>query len=102
MKEHQAQHNELAQILLEREVLFTEDVEKVLGKRPWASRADELLHEDDTTAEPETVVAEPEQKPAEEKPVEEKPAKAKKSAKAKTGSEKTAEPKPRKTRAKKE
>ncbi len=102
LKEHQAQHNELAQILLEREVLFTEDVEKVLGKRPWASRADELLHEDDAAAEPETAVAETEQKPAEEKPVEEKPAKARKSAKAKVESEKPTEPKPRKPRAKKE
>ncbi len=46
--EHKDGHNKLAQILLEREVLFTEDVEKVLGKRPWKSRSDELLLEQDT------------------------------------------------------
>ena len=43
LKEHQEGHNKLAQILLEKEVLFAEDVEAILGKRPWKSRADELL-----------------------------------------------------------
>jgi cell division protease FtsH len=33
----------LAQLLVEREVIFAEDVEKIFGKRPWTSRADELL-----------------------------------------------------------
>lgn len=49
LTEHKDGHNQLAQILLEREVLFTEDVEKVLGKRPWKSRSDELLLEQDDT-----------------------------------------------------
>lgn len=49
LTEHKEGHNQLAQILLEREVLFTEDVEKVLGKRPWKSRSDELLLEQDDT-----------------------------------------------------
>jgi cell division protease FtsH len=29
--------------LIDREVIFAEDVEKIFGKRPWTSRADELL-----------------------------------------------------------
>ena len=38
-------HAQLAQLLVEREVIFAEDVEQIFGKRPWASRADELLTE---------------------------------------------------------
>ena len=36
-------HNALAQLLVEREVIFAEDVEKIFGKRPWTSRTEELL-----------------------------------------------------------
>jgi len=43
LNEHKEGHNKLAEILLEKEVLFAEDVEAILGKRPWKSRADELL-----------------------------------------------------------
>lgn len=41
--EHAAGHNELANVLITREVIFTEDVEKIFGKRPWTSRTDEIL-----------------------------------------------------------
>ena len=41
--EHKDGHAQLAQLLVEREVIFAEDVEKIFGKRPWTSRADELL-----------------------------------------------------------
>ena len=30
-------------MLIDREVIFAEDVEKIFGKRPWISRAEELL-----------------------------------------------------------
>ena len=43
-------HNELANVLLEREVIYREDVEHIFGKRPWASRSEEILekeHKDD-------------------------------------------------------
>jgi len=33
----------LAQLLVDREVIFAEDVERIFGKRPWTSRAEELL-----------------------------------------------------------
>ena len=36
-------HNRLSQMLLEREVIFAEDLEEVFGKRPWATRHDELM-----------------------------------------------------------
>ena len=36
-------HATLAQLLVEREVIFAEDVERIFGPRPWASRTDELL-----------------------------------------------------------
>ena len=42
-------HNRLANLLLEREVIYTEDVEAIFGKRPWKSRTDELLAKDENT-----------------------------------------------------
>ncbi len=36
-------HAQLTQILQEREVIFAEDVEHIFGKRPWASRTEELM-----------------------------------------------------------
>lgn len=35
LREHSEGHNKLAQLLLEREVIFAEDLENVFGKRPW-------------------------------------------------------------------
>ena len=43
LTEHKEGHAQLAQLLVEREVIFADDVEKIFGKRPWQSRADELL-----------------------------------------------------------
>lgn len=40
---HKDGHQQVADLLFEREVIFTEDVEKILGARPWKSRTDELL-----------------------------------------------------------
>jgi cell division protease FtsH len=36
-------HGQLTQLLVEREVIFTADVENIFGKRQWVSRADEIL-----------------------------------------------------------
>ncbi|MDR2791344.1 MAG: ATP-dependent zinc metalloprotease FtsH [Tannerellaceae bacterium] len=44
-------HKRLAEVLLEREVIFAEDVEGIFGKRPWLSRAEEL-EASETAAEP--------------------------------------------------
>ena len=40
---HKEGHAQLAQLLVEREVIFADDVEKIFGKRPWQSRSEELL-----------------------------------------------------------
>ena len=42
---HRDQLLQLADQLVEHEVVFTEDVESIFGKRPWKSRTDELLEE---------------------------------------------------------
>lgn len=36
-------HEELTQILIEKEVIFAEDVERIFGKRPWVSRSEEIM-----------------------------------------------------------
>lgn len=43
LKEHQEGHHKLAELLMSREVIFAEDVERIFGKRPWASRSEEIL-----------------------------------------------------------
>jgi len=43
LTEHKEGHAQLAQLLVEREVIFADDVEKIFGKRPWTSRAEELI-----------------------------------------------------------
>ena len=47
LEEHKEGHTKLAQLLIEREVIFAEDVENIFGKRPWKSRSDELIEEND-------------------------------------------------------
>ena len=60
-------HHELTEVLLSREVIFTEDVERIFGKRQWASRTDELLaaKPEDAPQEPESSDATPQEQPAE-------------------------------------
>ena len=43
LSEHADGHAKLADVLLKREVIFTEDVENIFGKRKWTSRTDEIL-----------------------------------------------------------
>ena len=56
LQEHREGHAELAQILMDREVIFAEDVERIFGKRPWTSRTEEILaanaNEDPKEADP--------------------------------------------------
>ena len=46
LSEHQEGHNQLAQLLIDKEVIFAEDVERIFGKRPWASRSEEILEKE--------------------------------------------------------
>lgn len=43
LTENKEGHNKLADLLMEREVIFADDVEKIFGKRPWVSRAQEIM-----------------------------------------------------------
>lgn len=43
LSEHKDGHNELARLLVEKEVIFAEDVERIFGKRPWTSRSEEIM-----------------------------------------------------------
>lgn len=45
LTEHKEGHNKLAELLITREVIYSEDVEKIFGKRPWISRAQEIIDE---------------------------------------------------------
>ena len=47
LTEHKEGHAQLAKVLMEREVIFAEDVEKIFGKRPWASRSEEIIDNND-------------------------------------------------------
>ena len=43
LSEHKEGHNKLTQLLIDKEVIFAEDVERIFGKRPWASRSEEIM-----------------------------------------------------------
>ena len=47
LEEHKKGHNELAELLITREVIYAEDVERIFGKRPWISRAQEIINENE-------------------------------------------------------
>ena len=53
LTEHSEGHAKLSQLLVEREVVFAEDVERIFGPRPWVSRTEELLDEAKADAKPE-------------------------------------------------
>ena len=45
LKEHAEGHQQLAELLLNREVIYANDVEKIFGKRPWQSRSQEIMED---------------------------------------------------------
>ena len=51
LTEHKEGHNRLAELLLEKEVIFAEDVERIFGKRPWTSRSEEIMEEKEKNTE---------------------------------------------------
>ena len=42
LSDHKEGHAKLSQLLIDKEVIFAEDVEEIFGKRPWASRSEEI------------------------------------------------------------
>ena len=47
LREHAEKHAKLAEVLITREVIFAEDVEQIFGKRPWISRTEEILQDEE-------------------------------------------------------
>jgi cell division protease FtsH len=45
LTEKKSGHNELAKILLEKEIIFAHDLEDIFGKRPWVSRSEEIFEQ---------------------------------------------------------
>lgn len=62
LEENTEGHNKLAEMLIEKEVITSDDVELVLGPRPWTSREDEIIAANDA------LQAENEKAKGEEKP----------------------------------
>ena len=49
LQQYKEGHAQLAQLLIDREVIYAEDVEKIFGKRPWVSRSEELIADNNAT-----------------------------------------------------
>lgn len=68
LQKHADEHHQLAKELIDKEVVFSEDVEKIFGKRPWISRTEEILSDEkeeeakkkqlEAEKQPETVTSE--------------------------------------------
>jgi len=63
---HKEGHNKLANLLMEREVIFAEDIENIFGKRPWTSRSEEILKDEEKIEKKNSDVEEKEEKDAPE------------------------------------
>lgn len=57
LRKHAEGHGKLTDVLITREVIFTQDVEDIFGPRPWKSRTDEILAQDPRTNNVEDVTA---------------------------------------------
>lgn len=58
-------HNKLAELLIEKEVIFADDLEKIFGKRKWGSRSEEIFAENEAAKQLENKNAVLEAKPEE-------------------------------------
>ena len=47
LKQYTNEHHKLADLLVEKEIITHEDVERILGPRPWKSRGDEIIADND-------------------------------------------------------
>ena len=63
LSEHKEGHARLAQLLIDKEVIFAEDVEEIFGPRPWTSRSAEIIS---ANIKPKENEKGPEQEPKEE------------------------------------
>ena len=65
LSEHKEGHARLAQLLIDKEVIFAEDVEEIFGPRPWTSRSAEIIS---ANIKPKENEKGPEQEPTTEGP----------------------------------
>ncbi len=49
LRKHADGHHQLSQILLEKEIIYAENLEHIFGKRPWVSRSEEILQNEDSS-----------------------------------------------------
>jgi len=60
LQEHRTEHKQVAELLIEREVIFSDDLERILGKRPWkeddedSSSSEETNSSEEKTSETES------------------------------------------------
>ena len=67
--EHKDQHKSLTDVLLDKEVIYADDLEKIFGKRKWLSRSQEILEQQQSGINPDEAakaLAEPENKATEQ------------------------------------
>lgn len=64
LMDYKDQHHQVAELLLEREVIFSEDMERILGKRPWAE--EELETRNSETSQSQDEQSEEPQEPKKE------------------------------------
>lgn len=53
LAQHAEGHHRIAELLIEKEVITAEDVENILGPRPWKSRQDEIIEDNEAILEAE-------------------------------------------------
>lgn len=53
LEKHKEGHAMLAKLLLEREVIYSDDLKHIFGARPWTSRSEELMNEAEGKVKPE-------------------------------------------------
>jgi len=58
LKDNEAGHHAMADLLIEKEVITHEDVEQILGPRQWKSRGDELIADNKAKEEPQEALPE--------------------------------------------
>lgn len=51
LEENKEGHHKMAELLVEKEVITSEDVERILGPRPWKSRGDQIIEDNEAMKE---------------------------------------------------
>ena len=58
LEDHREQHKQVAELLLEREVIFSDDLERILGKRPWKDEDEETETQEEKESDGQKTVTE--------------------------------------------